>query len=301
MNLHFLPQNITSALNNLNTNFLSEIRIRKGQAVIIEYFGEYKYINSLGVCNDGKSGIVANDIESILINATGGSIYAYAEQLKKGFITLDGGIRIGVAGEYVCDGEKVIAVRQITSLNIRIPHDVQGCALKIYDTALKDGIKNVMIFSPVGYGKTTILRDLTKIIAKNNNLNILVFDERNEIAAFDGENFAYKLGDRVDVVRGGGKLQSFENAIRAMKPQLIVCDELYGEKDITAINFAVTCGINVIATSHVQDKKLLQKMPFDIFAELTGIGKQPIIYDKDFNIVCDNNSDNNAGLLSFDK
>jgi stage III sporulation protein AA len=296
MNLSFLPQEIISSLKFININFLSEIRIRKGQAVIIEYCGEYKYINSLGVAKDSRTAIYVNDIDAILNSATGGSVYAYAEQLKKGFITVDGGIRIGVAGEYVCDGERVTAVRNITSLNIRIPHDVLGSANSIYNCVFKNGIKNLLIFSPAGYGKTTILRDLTKHISSRQKFNILVFDERNEIAAFDGDNFAFMLGDRVDVVRGGVKLQSFENAIRTMKPQVIICDELASESDIKAIDYAISCGIKIIASSHLQDKTKLKKLPFEFYACLTGIGKPPLIYDKDFNIVCDNNFNNNAGL-----
>jgi stage III sporulation protein AA len=299
MNLKFLPDEILNALSNLNINFLSEIRIRKGQAVIIEYNGEYKYINNFGVSKDGHGKIIINDIDGILSAATGGSIYAYAEQLKLGFITLDGGIRIGIAAEYVCDGNKVIAVRHITSLNIRIPHDIAGCAIGIYKNAFNDGLKNLLIFSAAGYGKTTMLRDLARLIATKDKLNVLVFDERNEIAAFDSYNFAYNLGDRVDVVRGSVKLQSFENAVRAMKPHVIGCDELYGDDDIKAIELAIDCGIKVLASSHTQNRDKLKKLPFDCYAELVGIGKPPIVYDKNFTVIGDYNFNSNTRLSPF--
>jgi stage III sporulation protein AA len=299
MNLNFLPQEVKSALAHININFLSEIRIRKGQAVIIEYCGEYKYINSCGICKDGAGKIFVDNIDVILNSATGGSIYAYAEQLKRGFLTVDGGIRIGVAGEYVQDCGVVTAIRKITSLNIRIPHDVDGCATYIYKKIIENNINNLLVFSPPGGGKTTILRDIAKQFSKNLNQNILVFDERNEIAAFDGENFAFNLGGNVDVVRGGMKITSFENAVRAMKPQVIICDELYGGDDIKAISFCKACGIKIFASSHLSDKEKLKSLPFDFYAQLTGIGSLPIIYDKDFNIICDNNFSDFSRLSSF--
>jgi stage III sporulation protein AA len=299
MNLNFLPQEIKNAIAHININFLSEIRIRKGQAVIIEYCGEYKYINSCGISKDGTGKILVNNIDAILNCATGGSIYAYAEQLKKGFITVDGGIRIGVAGEYVQDLGKVTAIRKITSLNIRIPHDADGCATFLYKNIAQNNISNLLVFSQAGLGKTTMLRDIAKHFSKNLKQNILVFDERNEIAAFDGENFAFNLGENVDVVRGGIKLTSFENAVRALKPQVIICDELYGGDDIKAVSFCKACGIKIFASSHISDKEKLSNLPFDYFAQLTGIGSLPIIYDKDFNIISDNNSGDTFRISSF--
>jgi stage III sporulation protein AA len=216
-----------------------------------------------------------------------------------GFITVEGGIRIGVAGEYVQDCGKVTALRKITSLNIRIPHDVDGCASFLYKKVMENSINNLLVFSPPGLGKTTILRDLAKRFSNNQRQNILVFDERNEIAAFDGENFAFNLGGGVDIVRGGMKLTSFENAVRAMKPQVIICDELYGGDDIKAISFCKACGIKIFASSHFSDKEKLSNLPFDFYAQLTGIGSLPIIYDKDFNIISNNNFSGGARLSSF--
>ena len=113
--------------------------------------------------------------------------------------------------------------------------------------------------------------------------NILIFDERNEISATH-EKDGYDLGDRVDVIRCYEKKSAIASAIRAMKPQVIITDELYGERDIESVRYAVDCGITVIASSHVCNKEILQKMPFDFFVQLIGIGVEPVIYDKNFNI-----------------
>ena len=292
MNLKFLPLELRQAIDCLNINYLTEIRIRRGQPVIIEYHGEYKYINSYGYSVSPNGAIVVYNVDGLLNSALSDGIYAYSEQLKSAFVTLDGGVRIGVAGEYVTDRGKVTAVRCITSLNIRIPHDINGCAHDLYMSTLSNGLKNILIFSPPGLGKTTMLRDLARHLGKNHN--VLVFDERNEIAAADSDGDGYRLGERCDVIRGGDKLTAFPCAIRVMKPNVIITDELYGESDIRAVKYAVDCGITVCASTHVTNNSILKDMPFDYYCRLTGIGDRAVIYDKNFDIVRDNCCDNNS-------
>lgn len=286
MYLYFLPEELRRALDNLNHNLLTEIRLRKGQPVIIEYCGEYRYINNFGVTTDIKSAVLCESAESALYAAMEKSVYAYSEQLKNGFITVDGGIRIGIAGEYVTQGSEIVTVKNVTSLNIRIPHDVFGIADEIYENVFARGQYNILIFSPPGFGKTTMLRDLVRNISGGSRENVLVFDERNEISAQDGDGKGFDLGSTSDVVRGSDKLTAVVNAIRVMRPQVIATDELYGKNDICAIEYARECGIKVIASSHSVDKTELKKMPFDVYIELKGIGKEAVVYDKNFDIVC---------------
>lgn len=275
-----------SALNNVNLNYLNEIRLRSGQPVIIQYRGEYKYINKYGISSNCDNSLKCDCAEAVLNAAMSGNVYVYSEQLKNGFITIDGGIRIGIAGEYVMQGNEIVTVKSITSLNIRIPHDVLGVADEIYGTVCGSVIKNTLIFSPPGFGKTTLLRDLARKISYNTDKNILIFDERNEISATDGDNKGFDLGKGCDVVRGGNKLTAFKNSIRVMRPEVIITDELYGDKDVNAVKYAIDCGIAVIASSHTIDRQKLKILPFDLFVELFGIGKEIVVYDKNFNTVC---------------
>lgn len=283
MSLSFLPEELKNAIDNLNYNFITEIRVRKGQPVIIEYKGEYKYINSLGICESARNAISINDIDSIIVRATKGSVYSYAEQIKSGFITVFHGIRIGIAGEYVTQGSEVKTIKNITSINIRIPHNVTGCSNFIIENLFFDGLHSTMLYSKPGLGKTTMLRDLAINLSKMQKYNILVFDERNEISAIDADGNGYDLGDRVDIVRCYNKKSAIAEAIRAMKPQIILTDELYGEDDISAMKYADNCGICIVASSHVCNREILKSMPFEYFVELIGIGKTPVIYDKNFN------------------
>lgn len=292
MNLSFLPQNIKLCLNNLNLNFLTEIRIRCGQPVIIEYKGEYKYLSKFNVTDNAENGIVIDDIQNIISQATCGSIYSFAEQIKSGFITVEHGIRIGIAGEYVTQNSAVITIKNITSLNIRIPHNVCGCSDYLFKNLFFDALHSTILYSIPGLGKTTMLRDIAINISKYKNINVLVFDERNEISGIDANGVGFNLGDKVDIVRCYNKRAAIASAIRAMRPQVIITDELYGDDDIKAVKYAVDCGIVVIASSHICNKNLLKSMPFEYFVELKKIGDTPIIYDKDFNTYRACNIDN---------
>ena len=286
MGLSFLPAEIKQAISHLNLNYLTEIRIRKGQPVIIGYSGEYYYLDNFGKSDDSKRAIVGGNLEQLINAATGGSIFSYNEQIRRGFITCEHGVRIGLAGEYVMENGRVNTVAGITSVNIRIPHDVVGCADIICSYIAEKMPKSLLIYSKPGLGKTTKLRDIARFLSNSLKLNVLVFDERNEISATDGHGNGFDLGHRVDVIRSGTKEIAFERAVRAMKPDAIITDELYGDSDLRAVKFVADCGIMVIASSHITDVQRLKEMPFEYFVELKSLYGQPIIYDKDFNTCC---------------
>ena len=300
MSLSFLPQELQNALSNLNYNYLSEIRLRRGQPVIIEYRGEYKYINAFGIADIGSNLITVKEIEPIILSATNGCIYNFTEQMKNGFITVGHGIRIGIAGEYVTLNGEVNTIKEITSLNIRIPHNIVNCADFVVKSLFFDGLHSTLLFSKPGFGKTTMLRDIALSLSKTKKYNILIFDERNEISAICGQD-GYDLGDRVDVIRCYEKKSAIASAIRAMKPQVIITDELYGERDVESVKYAADCGITVIASSHISNRDILQTMPFEFFVQLIGVGANPVIYDKNFNIVGRSCLDNVNRVVSCGK
>lgn len=282
MRLSFLPEQIKNALAHLNYNFLTEIRLRRGQPVIIGYDGAYRYLGVNGVCQKCASALKIGEVTPVLNAATEGCVYAYTEQMKNGFITVEHGVRIGIAGEYVTQNGCAQAVRNVTSLNVRIPHDVVGCAREICDTLYTDNTPSLLIFAKPALGKTTMLRDIARFLSRERALNVLVFDERGEIAAIDGHGNGFDIGERADVVRCYNKRSAIAAAIRAMRPDAIVTDELYGEEDIAAVRYAADCGIAIVASSHTVDRERLRGLPFDYFVCLTKLGGQPEIYDKNF-------------------
>ena len=209
-------------------------------------------------------------------------------------------MRIGVAGEYVSDNGAISTVKSVTSLNIRVPHEPVGCSKYVCDALFKHKIAATLIYSKPGLGKTTLLRDIARRLSTEKLRNVLVLDERNEIAAMDGYGEGFNLG-YADVVRCFSKLHTVSAAIRAMKPDVIITDELYGEDDVKAVGYAAECGIAVIASSHVTDREILKKMPFSYFVRLTSVGGMPEIYDKSFNSCCNSVSDDCARGAVFGK
>jgi stage III sporulation protein AA len=299
MDMSFLTQELQNAIRHLNLNYLSEIRLKRGQPVIIEYQGSYVYLGCFGSTLRREQALKVVEVESILQSAMGGNVFRFTEQIKNGFITVRGGIRIGLAGEYVTERNSVQTIRGITSLVIRIPHDVVGCSNVLFQTIFQNGPKSTLLFSLPGLGKTTTLRDMAKNFSAQNKYNVLVFDERNEIACFDEEGIGFDLGERVDVVRCYGKQNAIQNAIRVLKPQIVITDELYGKSDINAINSITERGIPVMASTHVTDREKLKKMPFEYFVQLTAIGQPPVVYDKNFNLVCDSRNHDAHRPLPF--
>ena len=296
MSLSFLPDDVGAAVSHLNYNRLSEIRLRRGQPVIVEYDGRYAFLGRMGIVSNVSESIRLSEITPILNAATGGCVYGYTEQMKNGFITVEHGVRIGIAGEYVTEKGAVNTIKNITSLNIRIPHDIRDCSDYLFKTVFFNKLKSTLIFSKPGLGKTTMLRDIARKLSQTKN--VLVFDERGEIAALDSFGEGFDLGT-VDVVRCYSKLGAIASAIRAMKPDVIITDELYGDEDIKAVQYAADCSITVIASSHIADKEKLKKMPFEYFVELKSLGARPEIYDKNFNSYCDSCADDDARRVSF--
>ena len=277
--LDYLPSRMKGALLHLNINLLYEMRVRADKPMRVNYGGNFVYLGDSGVVSQAGMAIVptGKEVEEILFAASGYSVYAVENQIRKGFVTGAEGERIGIAGSFVYDGNGVLSVHSVTSLCIRIPHAVQGCAEEIYEKCLSDGVKSLLLLSPPGEGKTTLLRDLCRLVCKRTCLNVLVSDERGELSAGD-------MGDTCDVVRFADKLTVFTAGIRAMRPDLIVTDELLPE-DYAAVRRAQESGISVFASAHLVRFEDVPEKLFARYVFLNGIGKIGKICGEKGNVV----------------
>lgn len=258
--LDFLPQNVKDSLRNINLNKVYEIRLRAEKPVMINYEGVYCYLGAYGLTDCAQKALFCdkNDVENCVFKAGKYSVYSVEEQIRKGFLTADNGVRIGLAGEYVFEKGQPFAIRDFSSLCIRVPHAIVGCGEKIYDRCMRDRVHSILICSPPGLGKTTILRDLARIISNKTKQNVLICDERGEIANGD-------VGETTDVLRFCDKQTAFEAGIRAMRPQIIITDELSPD-DCKAVERAIFAGITVIASAHVSQINTLKKPFLGIFS-----------------------------------
>ena len=184
------------------------------------------------------------------------SIFAFEEDIKQGFITIQGGHRVGVTGEWVFDDGKVKYLKNISSLNIRICREIVGLGEKfIKHIYSSDLILNTLIISPPKSGKTTLLRDLTRIISNGDSplkrgFKVSIIDERSELAACFNGIPQLNVGMRTDVYDNCLKSKGIILSIRSMAPEVIVCDEIGTREDFESILVAYNSGVSVISTIH---------------------------------------------------
>ncbi len=280
--LEFLPENLKLYFKNININSINEIRLRVGAPVVLNVNGNNKILYAGGIDSVNNEKVICNssDIQKILLNISNNCLYSINDQLINGYITLQSGVRIGVAGEVVSVNNQIKTIKNISSLNIRIPHFIKNCSLKAFLSIVScNKIKNSLILSPAGAGKTTFLRDLThQLIEKLNGINILVADERCEIATAINmmEN---TVVNSVDVYSNCSKKFAFENGIRSMNPDVIITDELNFSSDSEIIEHAITCGVKVVASIHANNindlcnkpnfKSILNKKMFERYIVLS--------------------------------
>ena len=277
--LDFLPSHIKDALRHLNIYYVYELRLRVNQPTTVNYRGKYQYLGPFGITEIKEKAIQCDqeDISDCIFKAGNYSVYSVEEQLKRGFITAESGERIGIAGEYVFDKGQPITIRNYTSLCIRVPHEVLGCGEKIYQACMYDKLRNLLIASPPGLGKTTILRDLARMIVEKTQKNVLICDERGEIDCGMGVGFC-------DVLKFADKATAFDAGIRAMRPDVMITDEL-SVSDCVAVEKAIYAGVCVLASAHFSAMESIKSPFFGLFERyviLDGehIGKVKAVYDE---------------------
>lgn len=222
-------------------NYAEEIRIRLGQAILIRY-GDKEFLTKQ----------IANEkiILNLLENFTENSIYAMQSEINLGFITIKGGHRVGISGTCIFENGKIKNIRYISSLNIRVAHEIKGCgAHLVRELYLNNNFENTLILSSPGCGKTTLLRDMIRELSMNGN-NISVIDERAEIAATYKGIPQNDLGPRTDVMNNCRKDTGIRMMIRSMAPNIIATDEIGDTRDVEAIYDANFAGIKLLLTAH---------------------------------------------------
>ncbi len=249
--LSYLPQRLAEAVLrrvSLHNIPIDEIRLREERLISIT-------AKQSNICCDTIC--TREELVRTVAKLCGNSLYSHSDSIRDGYILTDCGIRVGVCGHAVVTDGKVSLVRDITSLNIRIPHRIPGAADRLYSLLQHtEGKKSVLIYSAPGMGKTTVLRELIPLLSsKEHSRRVAVIDTRYELCIDASPT------DMTDIFRGYPRYDGILNAVRTMSPEYILCDEISTEQDTRAISYARFAGITVCATIHAKNFTELLQIP----------------------------------------
>lgn len=263
--LKVLPGRIRIILReeNFQYRYLQEIRLRAGRPLIVIYRGQELILK---LARDKPYIVTAEDIRETLDYVSNYSLYAYENEMRQGFITIEGGHRVGMTGQTIVENGKVKNMKFISSINIRMSHEVIGCADPVFASiTYNKQLCHTLIISPPGCGKTTLLRDIVRQISDGNEwvkgMTVGVVDERSEIGGSYMGAAQNNLGIRTDILDCCPKAEGMIMLIRSMGPQAIAVDEIGAMDDVHAIEYAMHCGCKMVATVHGASLDELKKKP----------------------------------------
>lgn len=251
--ISYMPHSLRKYLYGIDISQVNEIHLCPGKPMLIYYPDTRKFISCDGELTDNPyeaARVTQEDIREAMEIASKSSVYSVEEEIRNGYITVDGGHRIGICGSAVIRDGKITFVRDISALNYRLAREIKGAAQPVIEAVLRDGeVKNTLIISPPGAGKTTMLRDMVRLLS-DEEIRVCVVDERREIAAMCNGRCGFDLGCSTTVFSGVPKAAGMLMMLRAMSPDVIVTDEIGTSTDAAAITRIINSGTKVITTVH---------------------------------------------------
>ncbi len=238
-----LPYKLSDEIRRTNHKSVEEIRMRAGRRCSLVVSGKNIMLDTV---------LDVRELGDILEGMCQGSLYAFSDTINQGYISLPGGVRVGVCGRAGCEGDRIIGIYEVSSLSVRIPHKSRPCGYEI--CKLLDSFKRVegvLIYSPPGIGKTTLLRSVASMLASGewesgrSPLRTVVIDTRGELAfASEGEDLC------LDVLSGYPRRKGIEIATRCLNAEVIICDEIGDYEEAMSLVASHNCGVPLIASAH---------------------------------------------------
>ena len=301
--LNVLAKSIRAIIENEELDFekLEEIRLRIDQPLIVEYENVEMLLPSKA---RNKHIVTKEEIRETMDYICKYSLYAYEQELKQGFVTIEGGHRAGVMGKVILENNRVKNLQYISSVNIRVAHEIIGCADSIMQYITKNReVCHTLIISPPRCGKTTLIRDIIRQISDGNQYvrgcTVGVVDERSELGGCYLGVAQNHLGMRTDILDCCPKAEGMIMLIRSMAPHVLAIDEIGTSEDVHAVEYAMQCGCKLIASVHGMDMEeasqkpvlgdLIRKRRFERYVILENKhhpGEIKTIYDERGSLLC---------------
>ncbi|MGG1551660.1 stage III sporulation protein AA [Paenibacillus ferrarius] len=277
--LYLLPHSLRSLLSELPGNVqasIEEIRVRESRPLEISWEDRYAFVSPTGrLVNDDSAAYrpTRQDCMALLEMLTNHSLYTFEEELRRGYITVTGGHRVGLAGRTILENGHVKQIRDVGSFNLRIAKEIHGVGRDILPGLVDPvigSLHHTLIISPPQQGKTTLIRDLARLISRGEwgsryahltGKKVGIIDERSELAASHKGVPRFDLGPRTDVMDGCPKAEGMMMMIRSLSPEVLVVDEIGRAEDAVAIHEAVHSGIRVLATAHGASYEDIRRRP----------------------------------------
>lgn len=297
-----LPSRLRQMFRDLPICFqdLQEIRLRAGSPVLFRYLGQEYFLNATGgMSRDKRSAynVGREELREAVEYISNYSLYAYEEELRQGYLTIQGGHRIGIAGKIILENKQIKSISYITCLNIRLAHEVLGCGEHILPYLVSgQQLCHTLLISPPRQGKTTLLRDLIRLLSSGfvdmPGMTVGVVDERSEIGACYRGQPQNDLGYRTDILDACPKVEGMMLLVRSMAPEVIAVDEIGSRADVEAMEYVMNSGVKLLATVHgngmddIQAKpvlgRLVQERMFQRYVILGGrkVGQIKEVFDE---------------------
>lgn len=306
--INIFSKDIREILKGIDEDFnkVQEIRLRVSSPLIIIFNNIEYYVTVSGKLSDyikEAYTVTKNDVRETMEYISNYSLYAFEDEIRQGFITIQGGHRIGIAGKAIIEDGAIRSMKFISFINVRLSHQVKGCAAPVLPYLFENKtVLHTLIISPPRCGKTTLLRDIIRYVsngfAQIKGQTVGVVDERSEIAACYQGIPQNELGVRTDVLDCCPKARGMMMMIRTMSPQVIAVDEIGSREDLESIEYVRNCGCKLLATVHgnsIEDikqkpvlRELVQEKTFERYIILNnsnGVGSVYQIYDSMGNLL----------------
>lgn len=264
--LPYFPAEIRQPLSRIPAEQASEIRelrLRIGKSVqAVMQSGAMTVTKDGTLASLSAEGILVSRqlMDTVFQNLCSHSLHSWQPAIRQGFVTIRGGSRAGICGTAVIQGDRIETVRQISSLNIRIASERIGCAEELLrNPSVHPERGGLLIAGAPASGKTTILRDIARILSASHKVTLL--DSRGELAAMQNGMPQFDLGVQTDILDGYPKAEGVEIAVRVMSPDILICDEIGSDDEADALIGSLHTGVQIIASAHAGSLASLRQRP----------------------------------------